>query len=181
VKLMTARLLLRPPGAEDAEDALAMLRDPEVMLWNPAPDVVDADSARAWCLRGADWSEGTHATWHAVDLLTGRLVANCSVFAIDREHSTAKIGYRVAPWHRRRGTGTEVVRAVAGWAFAEVGLARIQLEHAVENTGSCRVASNSGFLLEGTLRSAYLDNRGVRHDEHVHGRLAAWPPGRLAA
>ncbi|MGO8956647.1 MAG: GNAT family N-acetyltransferase [Streptosporangiaceae bacterium] len=169
---MTGHLLLRLPVEEDAEDALAMLRDPEVILWNPAPSVADVETARSWCVRGADWSDGTHATWHAVDLSTGRLVANCSIFAIDRDHSTAKIGYRVAPWQRRCGVGSEVVAAVARWSFAEFGLARIQIEHAVENVGSCRVASRAGFGLEGTLRSASQDGLGRRHDDHVHGRLA---------
>jgi RimJ/RimL family protein N-acetyltransferase len=172
VELLTDHLLLRLPVEEDAVDALAMLRDPDVIRWNPAPGVVDVETARAWCARGADWSDGSHATWHAADRSTRRLVANCSIFAIDREHATAKIGYRVVPWQRRRGVGSEVVEAVARWSLAELGLARIQLEHAVENVGSCRVASNSGFLLEGTLRSASLDGLGLRHDDHVHGRLA---------
>src|ERR1700683_2096694 len=88
VELVTGSLVLRPPRAEDAEDALAMLGDPEVMLWNPAGDVMDVDSARAWCLRGADWSGGTHVTWHAVDRSSGRLAANCSVFEIGRGHLT---------------------------------------------------------------------------------------------
>ena len=143
VELLTGRLLLRRPQEEDAAEALAMLADPEVVRWNPAPAVIDIRTARSWCARGADWSEGTHATWHAVDRSTGRLVANCSVFAIDRDHATAKIGYRVAPGQRRRGVGSEVVAAVAGWSFAGLGLARIQLEHAVPNVGSCRVASNA--------------------------------------
>jgi RimJ/RimL family protein N-acetyltransferase len=172
---MTGNLLLRLPRAEDAAEALAMLRDPDVIQWNPATSVVDLDSARAWCLGNADWSDGTHATWHAADCVTGRLVANCSIFAIDHQHATAKIGYRVVPWQRRRGVGSEVVRAVAEWSFAELGLARIQLEHAVANVASCRVAAKAGFEPEGTLRSAYLDSRGVRHDDHVHGRLATDP------
>jgi RimJ/RimL family protein N-acetyltransferase len=172
VELMTGRLVLRRPLADDAADALAMLRDPEVARWNPAPDVVDAQTARAWCARGADWSDGTHATWHAVDRSTGRLVANCSVFAIDRDHAVAKIGYRVVPWQRRRGMASEAVGIVTRWAFAELGLARLQLEHAVANAGSCRVATNTGFALEGILRSASRDGRGERHDDHVHGRLA---------
>jgi RimJ/RimL family protein N-acetyltransferase len=175
VELLTGRLLLRRPREEDAADALAMLTDPDVVRWNPAPAVVDIRTARAWCARGADWSDGTHATWHAVDRSTGRLVANCSVFAIDRDHATAKIGYRVAPWQRRRGVGSEVVTAVAGWSFAGLGLVRLQLEHAVPNVGSCRVAFNAGFLLEGTLRSASRDGLGARHDDHVHGRLATDP------
>jgi RimJ/RimL family protein N-acetyltransferase len=172
VELMTGRLLLRRPLDDDAVDALAMLQDPDVVRWNPAPAVVDVETARAWCARGSEWSDGTHATWHAVDRLTGRLVANCSVFAIDRDQLTAKVGYRVAPWQRRCGIASEVVGIVTPWAFAEFGLARIQLEHAVANVGSCRVASNSGFTLEGTLRSASRDGLGRRHDDHVHGRLA---------
>lgn len=175
VELMTDRLLLRRPLEDDAVDALAMLHDPEVVRWNPALAVVDVETARAWCARGADWSDGTHATWHAVDRSTHRLVANCSIFAVDRDHATAKIGYRVAPWQRRRGIGSEVVGIVTRWAFAELGLARIQLEHAVANVGSCRVASHAGFVLEGILRSASLDYLGIRHDDHVHGRLPTDP------
>ena len=174
-ELMTGRLLLRRPLEDDAVDALTMLQDPDVVRWNPAPAVIDAETARAWCVRGADWSDGTHATWHAVDRSSHRLVANCSIFAIDREHATAKIGYRVAPWQRRCGIGTEVVMIVTRWAFAELGLARLQLEHAAANVGSCRVASNAGFVLEGILRSASRDGLGMRHDDHVHGRLATDP------
>ncbi len=175
MELITRRLLVRPPMEDDATDAMAMLQDPEVMRWNPAPTVVDAETARAWCARGADWSDGTHATWHAVDRSTQQLAANCSIFAIDRDHATAKIGYRVAPWARRRGVGSAVVDIVTRWAFTELGLARVQLEHAVANTGSCGVALRAGFLLEGVLRSASCDGLGGRHDNHVHGRLATDP------
>jgi RimJ/RimL family protein N-acetyltransferase len=175
VELISGDLLLRRPVAADAADALAMLQDPDVARWNPAPAVVDIETARAWCARGADWSDGTHTTWNAVEGSTGRLVANCSIFAIDRDHATAKIGYRVAPWRRRRGIGSEVVGMVTRWAFAELGLVRIQLEHAVDNVGSCRVAANNGYVLEGTLRSASRDGLGARHDDHVHGRLASDP------
>jgi RimJ/RimL family protein N-acetyltransferase len=175
VELMSSRLLLRRPAQDDAADALTMLQDPAVVQWNPAPAVVDVETALAWCARGADWSDGTHATWHAVDRSSNRLVANCSIFAIDRDQATAKIGYRVVPWQRRRGIGSEVVQIVTGWAFAKLGLARVQLEHAVANMGSCGVASNAGFVLEGILRSASRDGSGERHDNHVHGRLATDP------
>jgi RimJ/RimL family protein N-acetyltransferase len=172
VELITGRLLLRRPVADDAADALLMLQDPEVVRWNPAPAVIDIETARAWCARGADWTGGTHATWHAVERSTGRLVANCTIFGIDRDQATARIGYRVAPWQRRCGVGSEVVGIVVRWAFAELGLARVQLEHAVANVGSCRVSANAGFILEGVMRSASVDGLGKRHDDHVHGRLA---------
>ena len=171
-EIVTARLVLRPPAEADAADALLMLRDLEVLRWNPAPLVVDLETAAAWCRRGADWSGGDHATWHAVEAKSGRLVANVSVFGIDSDHATAKVGYRVAPWARGQGFGSEALIAVTTWSFAERWLARIQLEHAVANVGSCHVATDAGYQLEGLLRSAFLDGDGVRHDEHVHGRLA---------
>lgn len=172
MELLTDRLLLRPPVAEDAADALAMLQDPETVQWHAARRVVDLASAVDWCERGADWSSGSHATWHAVDRNTGRLAGNCSVFSIDLDFLTAKISYRVAPWTRRQRVGGDMVDAVTLWSFAELGLKRMQLEHAVPNIASCRLANARGFVLEGTLQSASVDGFGVRHDDHVHGRLA---------
>jgi RimJ/RimL family protein N-acetyltransferase len=172
LQLRSTRLLLRRPSIEDAAEALVLLRDPDVVRWNPAPAVIDLASAQQWCLRGADWSDDSHATWHAIDPITQQLVANVSLFTIDTEHATAKVGYRVSPQWRRRNLGTEALTTVSEWAFDALGLARIQLEHAVANVGSCQVALRSGYQLEGTLRSAYLDSDGVRHDEHVHARLA---------
>ena len=172
MELVTGRLVLRPPSVADAEDALVLLQDPEVARWNPAPAVVDEDSARTWCQSGADWSSGDHATWHGVEPATGRLVVNVSLFAFDAGHGTAKVGYRVMPQRRRQGYAREALRAVTEWAFRERRIERIQLEHTVANFGSCRVALGAGYRLEGTLRAAYRTPDGVRHDDHVHGRLA---------
>ena len=168
-------MVLRRPADEDAADALLLCTDPEVELWNAVPDVVDVETALAWCRRGADWSDGRHATWHAADGATGRLLANCSLYAIDHEDRTARIGYRVAPWARGVGVARVVVDAVTRWGFADLGLARVQLDHTVANAASCRVATAAGFELEGVLRSSYVDGNGVRHDDHVHGRLVTDP------
>jgi RimJ/RimL family protein N-acetyltransferase len=137
--------------------------------------VVDRDSARVWCLSGADWESGNHRTWHGVDPATERLIVNISLFAIDADHATAKVAYRVVPWKRRQGYACEALQAVTAWAFRELHLARVQLEHSVPNTASCQVAVASGYRLEGTLRSAYRTADGVRHDDHVHARLAIDP------
>jgi RimJ/RimL family protein N-acetyltransferase len=174
MELLTPRLRLRPPEDADAERAFVLLNDPEVRRWNPARQAESLETAREWCRDGADWSSGKHATWHAEDRETGLFVANVSLFEIDDEHATAKIGYRVMPDARRRGIAREALDVVATWAFTERGIARIQLEHVIANVGSCKVAEGAGFRLEGVLRSSYaLD--GERYDEHVHGRLATDP------
>ena len=172
--LLTARLRLRRPEDADAERAFALLNDPEVRRWNPARRAASLETARAWCRDGADWSGGGHATWHAVDRASGLFVANVSLFEIDTDHATAKVGYRVLPDARGRGIAREALRAVTEWAFAELGILRIQLEHAVPNIGSCRVAEGAGYRLEGVLRSSYAVE-GRRYDEHLHARLATDP------
>lgn len=168
--LRAGSLLLRVPMPEDAEDALAMLRDREVARWNAAPAVVDLETARAWCGRGADWSSGTHVTFNVVSE-SGRLVGNVSLVDLDAANGVCNIGYRVAPWARRSGVATAAVTTVTMWAFETLGVERIQLFHAVDNVASCGVARAAGYELEGTLRSAHRYPDGARRDEHLHARL----------
>lgn len=170
VELTVGDLLLRPPDGDEAADALAMVLDPETVRWNPVASVVDLATARQWCERLADWSDGDHATFTVLD--TGRLVGTVSLHKIDHDRGGAEMGYRVAPWARGRGVATASVRVVTDWAFARLGLRRVQLFHAVANEASCRVAVKAGYPVEGTLRSGAVYGDGVRHDEHVHARLA---------
>jgi ribosomal-protein-alanine N-acetyltransferase len=175
-RLETADLIIRPPAEEDAPEAYELLNDPDVKLWNPGRECPDLETARAWCRDGADWSSGSHATWHAIDRHTLRMVGNVSLFAIDTDDLVAKIGYRVLPTARGRGVGRQMVDAVTRWAFESRGLMRVQLEHSVLNPASCRVAEASGFGYEGTTRSAYaVPGSDAREDCHIHGRLPSDP------
>lgn len=173
MELRTPDLLIRPPLPDDAPEAFQLMNDPDVRRWNPTRDCPDLATAAAWCRSGADWSDGMHATWHAVDRRTGRMVGHVSLFAFDTDDAVAKIGYRVLPSARGRGVARQMVDAVTRWAFTERALARVQLEHAVPNVSSCKVAVAAGFVLEGTTRSAYAVPGDGREDCHIHGRLAA--------
>jgi RimJ/RimL family protein N-acetyltransferase len=179
VEIAAGAWQLRPPSADEAADALAMLHDPLTVQFNPAPRVVDLATARAWCESGADWSDGSHATFSVLDATTGRLAGNVSLWEVDLARHVAAIGYRTAPWARGQGVATTAVAAVARWAFGALGMERISLPHDPENLASCRVAEKAGFRAEGTLRGAYRADDGTRHDEHVHARLSTdpEPPG----
>ena len=77
VVLPAGPYILQPPAESEAGQALALLMDPDVTLWNLAPTVTTLEAARDWCRRGRDWSRGDHATW-SVLTADGRLVGNVS-------------------------------------------------------------------------------------------------------
>jgi RimJ/RimL family protein N-acetyltransferase len=175
-RLETTDLVIRPPAGEDGPRAFELMNDPDVRLWNPTRECPDLDAAEAWLHDGADWSEGTHATWSAIDRTSGLMVGNVSLFHIDPDDRVAKIGYRVHPDARGRGVARQMVDAVTRWAFDARGLMRVQLEHSVQNVASCRVAHAAGFALEGLTRSAYaVPGTDDREDCHIHGRLPSDP------
>jgi RimJ/RimL family protein N-acetyltransferase len=173
VEIAAGAWQLRPPSPGEAAETLEMLTDELTVLWNPAPKVVDLETARAWCERGADWSDGSHATFSVLEATTGRLAGNVSVWRIDLEDQRdASVGYRTAPWARGRGVATTALGAATRWAFGSLGLERIELPHALDNVASCRVAEKCGYRFEGVLRGAYREHDGSRTDEHLHARLA---------
>jgi RimJ/RimL family protein N-acetyltransferase len=176
VEIAAGAWQLRPPHPREAEEALEMLTDPLTRQWNDAPRVVDLDTARQWCVDGADWSQGAHATFSVLEATTGRLAGNISLWRIDLEESmSAWVGYRTAPWARGRGVATTALLAVTGWAFDGLGIERISLPHTVGNDASCRVAEKAGYRLEGVMRGAWREPDGTRLDDHLHARLSADP------
>lgn len=168
--IITRGLRLRLACPDDAGMVLELMRDPDVARWNPA--AVDDESAAArWCRDLADWSAGDHASWIVADLRDDAPLGVVSVHAVDLVQADAEIGYRVHPSARGRGVATEAVVAASAWAFAHLGLVRIELAHAVGNVASCRVAERAGYRLEGVTRQSFVYGDGCRHDEHLHGRL----------
>jgi RimJ/RimL family protein N-acetyltransferase len=90
----------------------------------------------------------------------------------------ADVGYSVHPDARGHGVATRALRTLTRWLTLDAPgphLARVQLDHSVENPASCRTALAAGFAREG-VRTAFLPLRdpsapaGVRrHDVCLHG------------
>ena len=178
VVIPVGRWLLDVPVEADATDVGAALDDPDIALWNPSASSSDPQHERAlrWIADRAAWA-GDHASW-VVRSPEGRVVGAVSVHHLDLGMLTAEIGYWLAPAARGHGVGAATVDAATRFAFDVLGMHRVELFHAVENTASCRLAERCGYRLEGTSRQSFVYGDGLRHDEHLHGRLSAdvWPP-----
>lgn len=94
------------------------------------------------------------------------------VGSVDRRHDTGWMSYWTTPAARGRGVATLGCRALGDWAFADLGLFRLELGHRVNNPASCRVAHAAGFAVEGVQRQK-LAYDGIRHDVEIHARLAS--------
>jgi len=177
VELTAGSLLLRPWREDDADAYWAALQDPPMRVWNGS-GVDSRDAVAAMLARRRDWSGGDHASWAVVDADTGELLGSVSLHRIDRVEGDAEIGYWTAPAARGRGIAVRAVDEACRWGFTHLGLLRVQLFHAVENTASARVAEKAGFTQEGRLRQSHTYGDGRHHDELLWGRLADDPAPR---
>jgi RimJ/RimL family protein N-acetyltransferase len=170
VELRAGTLLLRRWREEDADAYWSALQFPGGRLWHGSA-LETRDDLVAMLARRRDWTTGDHASWALVD--GAELLGSISVHRIDREQDDGEIGYWIAPAARGRGLAGLGVEAACRWAFADLGLQRIQLFHAVQNVASERVAQKARFTCEGRLRQSHRYGDGLRHDELLWARLAS--------
>jgi len=178
------RLRLWDAGSEaDVATWLRGLTDPDFRRWNtPLNPVTDLETARE-SLRSKvlGSAEGTGASYCVTDAATGTPLGHIGVNLINLVLNNARVGYWVLPEARGRGVATRALAVASHWALTELGLHRLELDHAIGHGASCRIAERCGFRYEGTLRGAMFE--AGRHDAfrdmHLHGRLATDPEPQL--
>lgn len=168
-----------PASRSDAEVWLRGTTDPEFTRWNtPLRPVTDLEGARETLRRRAQWTEdGTTVSFRIADTDTGTPLGHIGVNDVRPVQGLGMVGYWVLPEARRRGVATRALLLTARWAFTELGLHRLELDHAAGHEVSCRIAERCGFLPEGTLRGAmFAEGRhDAFRDSHLHARLATDP------
>jgi RimJ/RimL family protein N-acetyltransferase len=102
------------------------------------------------------------------------VLGGASLYGIDRAERRATVGYWLVEHARGRGIASRAVRLLAGWGFAQLGMARLELTCAPENAASQAVAERCGFTREGVLRS-HMVFKGARRDTVMYSLL----PGEL--
>lgn len=91
---------------------------------------------------------------------------------IDRDHDRAELGrMMIDPSHQGHGYGTDAVRALAEYAFIDLGLHRLYLYVLTSNAAAVRLYHVAGFTCEGTLRE-HVWKHGAFRDVLLMGRLA---------
>lgn len=162
-------LLLRPWEAEDAPVLQRAFQDPAIRRWH-THHVNAPEEAR-------DWIASSHRSWQreqavqwVIAWADGEPLGRMALRWMDLLHGLAECAYWVLPHARGAGVASRALATLTSWALDEAGFHRLELAHAVDNEVSCRVATKSGFALEGTRRGAHLQLDGW-HDMHLHARV----------
>ncbi|MFF6781273.1 GNAT family N-acetyltransferase [Streptomyces sp. NPDC012510] len=173
--------------AESDADVEAWFRgrgDPDFRRWN-TPLALDAsrEGARESLRQRAESdAAGVSAAFRVTDAESGVTLGHVGLNTIDTFMRRAVVGYWVLPEARGRRVATRALDLAARWAFTELGMHRLELDHVVGHAASCRIAELCGFPYEGTLRGAsFAEGRhDAFRDAHLHARLAIDPaPGGM--
>ncbi|WP_329040506.1 GNAT family N-acetyltransferase [Streptomyces sp. NBC_00178] len=165
-------LLLRPWRSGDAPAVLRAFAAEEMARQAARPVTTTAEALDWIAGRAAERAAGTGFAWAVVR--DGEALGSVAVTAVSHVHDTGWVSYWTAGSARGTGVAAAGVRELARWAFAELGLHRLELGHRTNNSASCSVALRAGFAPEGVER-AKLRYGSERYDVERHARLATDP------
>lgn len=177
-RIDTERLLMRPPQAGDgprffealSESLVEMRQFLAALPWiaaEPSPD-----AAELYCRNGqANFVARKDLPFFLFERTTGQLVGATAVWATPK----TEVGYWVRSSRSGRGLIAEAVEATVQYAFARIGVVRVELITDEANLASRKVADRCGFVLEGTLRHDHKAPDGSLRNTCLYARF---PPAR---
>lgn len=141
-ELATERLLLRPVAEADIPAIVELAGDAAVSGWTGSiPHPLDAEAVTAWLASHGAEGERTFAVTAKED---GALIGMIGIMPVAGT-PRAEIGYWIGRPYWGRGFATEALRRIVTFAFAELGLARLEAGVFVGNAASARVLEKAGF------------------------------------
>jgi RimJ/RimL family protein N-acetyltransferase len=149
----SARLQFREMSPDDIDDMAALLGDPEVMAYYPAPKT----RAEAW--RWIGWNRGLYRSrgyglWILSLTAGGAFVGDCGLTPqlIDGLEEL-EVGYHVRPALQGQGYATEAAAAARDFARDGLGARRLTAIIHPDNRPSQRVAEKIGLNREKRTRA----------------------------
>lgn len=181
VEISAGRLHLRPWGEGDVDVVLRAGTDPEVQRWTLVPQPYTRADAQQFVARYVpeQWATGGELVWAVCDATSGAPLASIGLHP-HRPEGVREVGCWCLPEARGAGVVTDAVHAVCRWAFAELGLARLEWAAEVGNAASLRVAVKAGFAFEGRRRASLRQRDGSFRDGWWAARLPGDGPAGAA-
>lgn len=170
----TERLQLIPISMKDLDDVWPHVTDPRIcrlMSWLPHQDKSETRAL----IENLEQSrrDGRGITWSI--FMDGRFCGIISLISIMRHHRaltyhSAELAYWLGVESQGKRIMSEAGRAVIAFAFRELGIHRLVVEHFTSNPQSEQVIKQWGFHYIGEKRHAFM-KEGVWHNAKAYDLL----------
>lgn len=158
----TKRLLLRPFIESDLEDFYYYAKNPNVgpnAGWKPHENIEETKNLLNEFMNG---DEVLAIVWKEDMKVIGSLgLHNDRLRSAD---NVKMLGYVLSEEYWGRGITTEASKAILKYAFTELELSMVTVNHYTFNETSKRVIEKCGFIYEGTLRHCIKIYNGNTYD-----------------
>ena len=148
--LVTERLILRPPAAEDFEAAVAFHADPETMRYLGGPKE-RSEAWRIWCGMAGSWHIEGFGMFSMIERASGRWIGRTGPWR-PADWPVSEVGWAVCSEFAGKGLAQEAAIASIDYAFDQLGWDAVHHVIAPENAPSIRLAERLGSRREGPTR-----------------------------
>ena len=163
--LHTSRLVLRRLRMEDLPEYNSQLfGSKEVsryMLFDPHPSLEDSRESLTSAIERYD--TGRFYRWGIARKEDDVLMGIIDLLRFSEEDSSCSFVYMLGKPHWNQGYATEALKAVIRFAFEEMDIGRITVDHMTPNGGSGAVMRKAGMIHTGTTRDKYTKH-GISYD-----------------
>ncbi|WP_138465415.1 GNAT family N-acetyltransferase [Poseidonocella sp. HB161398] len=183
VRLLSERLLLRPPQHSDFNDWTALRRESQAFLvpWEPTW-ASDHLTRKAFTSR-VYWAQRVISNGTGVPLFLVRQEDEALLGAITLDNirrgpaQDGTIGYWIGERYARHGYMREAIQALVHHSFQVLDLSRLQAACLPENAASRGLLESCGFKYEGVAQS-YLQINGRWRNHVLYANLRSDRRGR---
>ena len=178
----TGRIILRRWSMSDLDDFYEYCKDPDVGPWAGWKPHESIEESRE---RLRDWVKPENEELKfALELKeTGKVIGSIGIEVDGHRRNMPgckSLGYVLGKEYWGRGLMTEAVHAAIDYAFRDMKLRMLSINHYPANQRSKRVIEKSGFRYEGTLRTATAIYNGEERDLCCYS-MWAWEYWNLQA
>ena len=167
--LETERLLLRKLRRDDTRCYFERLGSSaavtEFMLWNPHRDLSESVASIEKAL--SRYEAGGCYRWAIALKEEDDLIGVIELLRFNDEENSCSFAYMLCEDFWDRGYATEALKAVLDFAFMQLNIAVVEVDHFVENAASGAVMRKAGMQYQRTDFDKYEKN-GKHHDADVY-------------
>lgn len=167
--IVTERLVLRSLRREDTQDYYDRIGSSaavtKYMTFHPHTSLADSEASMEKTF--ARYARRESYRWGITLRGDDRIIGVFDLLGLDREKDSCTFAYMIGEQWWGRGYGTETARAVLDFAFREMEVRTVAVDHFAENPASGAVMRKVGMRHMGTRPGAYQKD-GVLHDAECY-------------